>query len=183
MKANKKTHVINLFAGSGAGKSSLSAKLFSDMKSNGYHVELVTEYAKEKAWRGEKIGPYDQIKITGIQSSREANLYHKLDYVITDSPLLLGPIYELYYTKNSLMLDAVNKLMTKAEVNGVVYHNFFLKRQKKFDKRGRFETEAQANEVDKLILNKLKKWDINFESICGTDANKILSIKNYLKLK
>ena len=45
-----KTVVINLFGGPGCGKSTIAAELFAILKKQGYEVELVTEYAKDKVW-------------------------------------------------------------------------------------------------------------------------------------
>ena len=39
--------VVNFFAGAGAGKSTISAEVFSKLKKLGYKTELVGEYAKE----------------------------------------------------------------------------------------------------------------------------------------
>ena len=43
--------VINLFAGPGTGKSTTAAGLFYKMKSKGYMVELVTEFAKDLVYQ------------------------------------------------------------------------------------------------------------------------------------
>ena len=101
------TKVINLFGGSGIGKSTLAAALFTEMKTKLYDVELVTEFVKTMAWDGIKPTLYDQVYILGNQSKCETRLYNKVEYVITDSPLFLGPIYEEYYSGYNLTLESV----------------------------------------------------------------------------
>lgn len=44
-------NVVNIFAGPGAGKSTLAAYFYYKMKMAGVKVELVTEYAKDLTWR------------------------------------------------------------------------------------------------------------------------------------
>ena len=44
------TYFVNIFAGPGAGKSTLAAGLFWYMKQRGEKCELVREFAKELVW-------------------------------------------------------------------------------------------------------------------------------------
>ena len=52
------TLVVNFFAGPGAGKSSMAAGLFAELKFRGVNCELATEYAKDKVWEG-SLGVFD----------------------------------------------------------------------------------------------------------------------------
>lgn len=174
------TKVINLFAGSGAGKSTIAAGLYYQMKLLGLNVELVREYVKTMAWQGIKIGPYDQPYIFGMQLKYESSLYNKVDYIITDSPLLLSPVYELYYRGDSITEHPALKFMNKAKEDGVEYINLFLERNKPFDTRGRYETEEQAKQVDDLLKVKLIEWDMPYTMINATDCDKVKTIMGIL---
>jgi ATP:corrinoid adenosyltransferase len=68
----KKTTVISLFAGPGAGKSTSAAYLYAHLKNRGVNSELVREYVKDRAWEERQIGTYDQIYFLGKQVRREA---------------------------------------------------------------------------------------------------------------
>ena len=46
----KNTLIINLFGGAGIGKSTLMARIFSELKVQGYDCEMVTEFAKDLVW-------------------------------------------------------------------------------------------------------------------------------------
>jgi nicotinamide riboside kinase len=177
------TKVINLYAGSGAGKSTIAAGLFYEMKLRGLNVELVREYVKTMAWQGIKIGPYDQPYIFGMQLKHESTLYGKVDYIITDSPLLLSPVYELYYRGDAITEESANKFIKKACENGVEHINFFLNRTQPFDTKGRFETEQQAKEVDDLLKKKLNDWGYNYVNIDEEGRDKVNFILKYLNIK
>lgn len=174
------TTVINLLSGSGTGKSTLASGLFYTMKSENKSVELVTEFIKGLAWQGHKIGPLDQFWISGEQSRREASLYGKVDYIITDSPLLLSPAYESFYKGKSIVDEAVNKFLLQAEELGVEHKNYFLKRNKVFDPRGRYETEQQAKDFDEFLLDRLNFNDISYTYVDVPDSERISFILNHV---
>ena len=152
------TTVINLFGGSGCGKSTTAAALFSLMKRKGIHVELVREYCKYWAWNDRKVREWDQLYLLGKQSAYESMLYGKVDYIVTDSPILLAGIYQEYRSngEHTYVGDAAKAFMKHASDSGEVdYVNLLLKRSKPFDPRGRWETEQEAQQIDKFVLDYL----------------------------
>lgn len=168
----KKTVVINLFGGPGSGKSTLSAELYWKMKKAGMSVELVREYVKDWAWENRKVDQYDQIYISGNQAKRETSLYGKVDYIITDSPMLLSPFYGDYYSKLDYILPSVVGLMSHAETNGVSYHNYLLKRNKPYVAEGRYENEEQAKDIDSALHSYLVDNKVNFDKLEVEDSKK-----------
>lgn len=175
----KKTVVINLLGGSGTGKSTTSCGLFYHMKLNNMHVELVREYVKQWAWEGRKVGEFDQSYIFGKQSRLESILYGTLDWIITDSPVLLSPIYEKFYNGGSSVIEpSALKFLEKAKEKNVVHLNFVLKRNKPFDTRGRYETAERAIEVDKYLEQYLKDNNIKYTNIDCPDTERVQEIIN-----
>lgn len=103
---NKKLKVIEMIAGPGAGKSSAALLLAGHMKARGYKVEYVREVAKDLIHDGHTRSPRDpslpdhsmfteQDWILATQN----NLYrrmlaHDIEYLVTDTSLLLGLIYK-----------------------------------------------------------------------------------------
>lgn len=163
-----------MLGGSGLGKSTTAAGLYHKMKMEGLNVELVREYVKAWAWTGNKVGQYDQIYIFGKQARSEYMLYGKVDYIITDSPILLSPVYENFYNDgNSMIEEAALKFLKKAENNGIVHINFLLERKKKFNPEGRYETEEQAKEVDKQVSLFLTNHAIPNIKVECTDSERI----------
>ena len=176
------TTVINLFGGSGCGKSTTAALLFSRMKLTGIHVELVREYVKYWAWNDRKVREWDQLYLLGKQSAYESMLYDKVDYIVTDSPILLAGIYQEFRSngKDSYVSEAAQAFMAHAEERGVTYKNFFLKRNKPFDPRGRYETESQAKEVDRFVYDYLCKYSgFKPTEISGPDEYRDAEILSY----
>lgn len=172
------TVVINLLGGSGLGKSTTAALIFGELKLMEKDTELVQEYAKEWAWAGRKILPTDQDEITDEQWRRESQLYGKVNYIVTDSPLILGAVYQKYYSGEDPIKSKIMERLNLAEKEGVVYMNFLLSRNKKFNPKGRFETEEQAREVDEYLQRYLKDNSIPFHSVNLNDRERVTEIIN-----
>lgn len=176
------TKVLNLYGGSGLGKSTTAAGLFYEMKLRGYHCELVREYVKNWAWEGRKITKEDQPHIFEMQAKSENMLYGKVDLIVTDSPLLLSPIYESFYTGDSSVLKTAQAFLTAAKNSGIEYHNFILQRHKPFDTRGRYETVEMAKEVDEYVKKMLNLWEIPYTMIESPDRERVNTILSSLGL-
>lgn len=145
--------IVNMLAGPGAGKSTLSAQLFAELKMRGVCSELVAEYAKEWAWEGKKIQTIDEMIIYGRQLERERRFYAKDDMIaITDRPLELSCIYAAMYAPHRLsMIEHVVKSdREEAKKLGASFINVFVVREKEYSSLGRYESEEQALFIDKL---------------------------------
>lgn len=174
------TKVINLLGGSGIGKSTTAAHLFAEMKYLGLHCELVREYVKMWAWQGKEVGPFDQMYLLGKQSKYESILYGNVNYIVTDSPLLLCPVYELYHSGKITVGESAINFMNDAKTKGVEHINFVLNRTKEFDPRGRYDTKEEAEEVDQLIRKFLNDNSISFTEIKSADRERVTEILQYL---
>jgi len=177
------TKVINLLGGSSVGKSTTSCGLYYNMKLKKINVELVREYVKMWAWLGREVHPYDQIYISGKQAQLESSLYNKVDYIITDSPLLLGPIYELFYTKNSIVLPSVQRQLNYAKENAVEHINYVLERHQKYSQLGRFQNEESAKAFDKFLIEWLNNLNIKYKICKVPDLERVDWILSDLKIK
>jgi nicotinamide riboside kinase len=144
----KITKVINLFGAPGSGKSTTAAGLFHLMKLAGYSVELVAEYAKQMVWDERKNIFHDQLYITAKQNRCLERLRGKVEWVITDSPLLLAAVYE-----NKGYYPSFKPLLTELwnSYNNV---NFLLQRAKPYVATGRNQTEAESD----VIQTEIKDW-------------------------
>ena len=172
----KKQPVIALFGGPGTGKSIFCADIFSALKRKGINCEMAREYAKDIAWqvtpiKGEKIDPRiaeqffkDQQKIFGRQSERLSDLEHKVDVIVTDSPLLLSIIY-----------DPNNDIDFQRSVfnsfNRYENHNYLLTRVFPYEQEGRYQDEEGAKKVDQQIKNLLDSRGVKYTELPAYDYN------------
>ena len=85
--------LINLYGGPGCGKSTLASRIFSFLKKQGYIAELTGEFAKDSIYDDNLSVFNDQYYIFGNQYHRVKRLWNKVQYIISDSPVLLCPIY------------------------------------------------------------------------------------------
>jgi len=177
------TVVVNMLGGSGIGKSTTAAGLYYHMKLAHMNVELVREYVKILAWQGTKIGQFDQVNIFGEQCKLEHTLYGKVDYIVTDSPIVLAPIYESFYHGDSIIEEAAIKFLNKAKQNNVQQLNILLQRNKPYDTKGRFQTEEEAKTVDNMTISFLEKYNIDYHVISGEEENRVSEIMELINAK
>lgn len=174
------TVVVNMLGGSGIGKSTTAAGLYYHMKLSHMNVELVREYVKILAWQGTEIGQFDQVNIFGEQCKLEHTLYGKVDYIITDSPIVLAPIYETFYNGDSIIEEAAIKFLKKAESNGIKHVNIVLGRNKPYDTKGRYQSEDEAMDVDKRTLEFLSRYSMPYYEVGGPDEDRVHKIMEIL---
>lgn len=168
--------VVNLFAGPGSGKSTTCAGVFSNLKLSGINCEMALEYAKDKVWENSLKVLEDQIYVFGKQLHRMWRLKDQVDVIITDSPLLLSILYDSSRNINlkNLVLDQFNSY------NNI---NYFIKRGKDYNPKGRTQTEEEAKEKDEEILKLLNVFDIKYSTVSRNNSVDIITneILNVLK--
>lgn len=164
--SDKNTIVINAFAGPGAGKTTSCLEVAEKLKKQGFVTEYVQEYAKELVYDNNLImldGHYEhQFAILNEQMKRINRLYGKVDFIVTDSPILLNNTY-LNEDKNTEVYlaysDSVNKLYG-------LYNNFnyFVERDTSvFEKEGRIHNLEQSIAIDNELKNMLHNNQIDFD--------------------
>lgn len=150
---------INFFGGPGSGKSTQAAWLFSELKTCQVSVEQVGEYVKAYAYRKQKINPYDQFYITGKQMQYEYRfLANGVDVIVTDSPLLLGPIYAKLYYPQVKIYNALENIIKQYEKEYPPINIFLNRNDKPYVEEGRYQNKNGATNLDKIIKNKLKQF-------------------------
>lgn len=167
--------VINLISGPGAGKSTTRAGIFHKMKTAGMNVEEVTEYAKDVTWDETQVLLADQLFVLANQNRRLTRLQDKVQYAISDSPLLLAINYV-----NPNYLPKYFKDLTLELWDTYDNINFFINRKKAYNPVGRNQTEAEARKIDEDIKEMLKKYNIPFIEIDG-DSNAVDTILQYIE--
>lgn len=159
-----KAVVINLFGGPGLGKSTIAAGLFYSMKVAGFQVESVTEYAKDVVWDQAPNKFSDQLYITAKQNRRLWRLQDQVDWIVSDSPLLLG----IEYAPPEYFPNFYRKLLFEVW-DHYENRNFLLERTTPYDPVGRNQNETEAKEIDISIRKMLDKHKIKYTSLPSND--------------
>lgn len=153
----KKTLVVNLFAGPGAGKTTCAWLIAGELKKKNLVVEYVPEYAKELVWDGKLDllnGSYaHQMQVSTEQNHRVERLLGKVDVVVTDSPVLLGAEYAK---------ERPGEVAVWCMQQHKSHHNFnlFIQRGQHYEKEGRTQDLAESRAIDKAIRTTLDEKGI-----------------------
>lgn len=171
-----KTLVVNLFGAPGAGKSTGAAAIFSKLKMIGINAELIGEFAKDKVWEENSEFFKNQAYIFGKQFFRQSRCDGKVDVMITDSPLPLSILYNTdpYLTENFnlTVMDVFNSY------NNL---NFYINRVKKYNPKGRNQTEEESNSLVEPLKELLKERNILFEEVNGDKQGYDYIVKRILE--
>lgn len=175
IKPFKKTLVVNLLGGPGSGKSSIRAGIFHDLKYKGIDCEEATEYAKDLTWSKSKLALSNQIHVFGEQHNRIWRLIGQVEVIITDSSLLLTPIY-------SKSESSTLRTLAVEEFKSMWNYVAFLKRVKPYNPNGRNQTESEARDIDFKILDLLDNEEIPYETFPGDLDGKDGIVKKILMM-
>lgn len=174
---SKSPLVVNLLGSPGAGKSTGAAYIFAALKMAGINAELVTEFAKDKAWEHNLKAVNNQAYVFGKQCYRMSRCADEVDVIITDSPLFLSIIYNndprLTENFNKSVMDTFNSY------NNI---NFLLKRVKGYNPKGRFQTEEESNQIGDIIWIALTEYNISYD-VVSADEGGYNAIIEKIKLK
>jgi energy-coupling factor transporter ATP-binding protein EcfA2 len=164
--------VVNFFGSPGAGKSTSAAELFSALKRANYRAELVTEYAKDIVYRGDHNTLRCQSLIFGKQLHRIERSLSIVDYVVTDSPILLSAIYGEHETAE-FRQNAVDKFKSFDNINFFITLNV-----DNYKSYGRMQTAQESEEIESKILQMLNQEGLPFQYVRnGFDAFDLLRVQ------
>lgn len=158
----KDTLLVNLYAGPGSGKSTGAAYIFSKLKMAGIDCELVTEYAKDRVWQDDQFPlQHCQLYVTGKQALKIARVLGKVDVIVTDSPIMMGAMYTDEQPHKDVCI-----------YEGLKYKNTFniyVDRKKRYVENGRNQTEAEARQIDREIIDMLDRNGVEYIHADGTE--------------
>ena len=158
----KRTIIINFIAGPGAGKTILAALTFAELKLRGKICEYVQEYAKTLVWLKKFELLNDQYFVSSHQNDllRAITSAGKVDYVITDGPLLNGLYYNRYNPDNVSAVDKTEQFVLDRYAEFDNFNIYLHRGTFPYEQEGRLQTLEQAKEVDRVLLAMLKEKGI-----------------------
>ena len=122
----------------GSGKSTTASYLFAELKAKGYDVELVVDVAKDLVWDNDLYKLSNQLLVFSNQLQKLDRLIDKVDYAITDSPLLMQIGF---YKERHLPAPKQYKKLCITYNNHYNNINIMLKSNKKISQVGRAELD------------------------------------------
>ncbi len=160
---------INIYGGPGVGKSTLAARIYSDLRRRLSSIELVQEVVKQYVYAGRTLKPWDYVHIFGQQFEAEhLPLSAGVKTIITDSPLFLqciyadrcdSPVYEPL-VDICRMFDKEYSVM-----NLLVLHS----KATPYETLGRWQDKDGASKVGKIIKDALDTHLIDYIPINPMD--------------
>jgi len=161
------TVIVNVLGGPGVGKSTTATGVFSRLKQENVLCEYVNEYPKEIVWEGTNELLKNQIHIFAEQLRRQWRLMGKVDFVITDCPILLNLIYFDYWHKQNPTFTEDYVKLTKeyflSTFNQFTNVNFYIHRNKPYQEKGRVQTFEEAKTIDEDVWNLLNFHKIPYQ--------------------
>jgi len=169
---NRTTIVINAFGGAGAGKTVACMDICQQLKKQGYNAEYVSEYCKDLVYENSDMlsgTAKNQFKILQEQMRRVDRLIGQVDFVVTDSPILLNSIY------NKELTPEYEEMVTSL-FNQYDNFTFVVERDKThFQTEGRIHTLEESIEKDNEIKNMLHDKDIYFGTYNHDTIHKVVN--------
>lgn len=165
--------VINGYGGPGAGKSTACMEITAALKKEGYNAEYVQEYAKELVYEKDMEmldgSPEHQYEILKEQTRRMDRLYDQVDFIVTDSPVMLNTIYNKQLTPEYESL--VNELQEE-----YINYSFFMERDvSNFEEEGRIHNLTESIEKDNEIKDMLQRNEIKYKTYNHENVNEIVN--------
>ncbi|SRR6266581_4205712 len=161
------TKLINLFAGPSSGKTTIACGIFHWMKDKRLNIEYAPEYAKDIMWDSSYHLLDDQMSIFGKQHRRIYRLLNKVEYIITDSPLLFSLVYgrEAMKKYDDTWRDSFHRLVLDLHYQYENYNYFVERGDRKYIREGRTQDVDAAKEKDLQMHQMLNENKIHYKTI------------------
>lgn len=177
------TVLINLFGSSSAGKSSLMADLFQTLKFKGYTVEMCPEIIKQWAWDGIHPNKYDQYFLMGQEIKQQSRLLGKVDFAISDSPVIQNSFYNWYLNKADNLFQPSKDYLDMVIADGHTVVNYMLFRNKPFETKGRYQSEEESDMIASALLKYVTERGFYVPKLPGQDHERVEAILKNLKIE
>lgn len=165
---------VSFFGRPSAGKSTTASYVFSLLKENGYHAELVQEWVKKLAHQKVELDYWHQLLIFSEQLMSERFLHAKDQDIITvtDSPVCLGWMYARHYDIEFWpQLLEIWRIYQKRSPKELMIR--LDPGDRFYNEKGRWQTYEQALELDRKFLSWMEEEGIQFTTFNTKDKDQI----------
>jgi adenylate kinase family enzyme len=165
------TKIINIIGAPGAGKTTIAALIFAKLKLYSKKVEYIQEIAKNLVWMEKYSQLNNQYSLSNKQYQILNNINGKVEYIVTDGPLLNGLYYNRYNKDNvcdikkteKFIIDSYNKFNN---INIYIHRGDF-----PYEQEGRIQTEKESDEIDKILIEILNSLNIEYKEFNSNTKN------------
>ena len=170
----------------GAGKSTLAAGLFYNLKVMGMKVEWIPELIKTKVYEGVDFSKdgFDIANTLKQQSFEEIfeKARHKIDFLVIEAPLCNGYFYSSFYKKKDEAVILKKIAEKKINTYDII---FFMERldSEKYVQFGRKESREESEQLQKHIKKELKNIDYKGKVVSVNLKTPISEVLKHLNLE
>lgn len=159
-----KTVVVNFIGSPSAGKTTMCALLFAELKMLHQSVEIVPEFAKRLVWLERFDLLNNQHYVTSKQYRYLKSMKGKVRFILTDGSLLLG----IHYNKSNK-----NNICNVVKLEGQIiewindFDNIYIHLERgeyEYDQAGRIETEQESNQVNLELIKIMDNLGVQYKS-------------------
>ena len=164
------TEILNLLGGPGSGKSVNGLLLTGTLKKSGRKAEYASEFAKDAVWDKNFETLQDQIYVFAKQNKRLYRLVNQVDYVVTDTSLLLSLTYlndsTKKFVKDRSYWEKCFEDLIIETYNQYDNINFYCERGNwEYETIGRRQTLEESLVKDNETLAILDKFEIKYQKV------------------
>ncbi|NBU33891.1 hypothetical protein EB118_02200 [bacterium] len=154
--------VVNFIGAPSVGKSLMAALTFAELKHKHKSAELIQEFAKTLVWQGRFEELNNQWYVSNSQYKMLKAVDSKVDYICTDSALILGLLYNRYHKDNvSDIAKTERMILDKMDE----FRNIYILLERgdfPYETIGRIHTEEESNEIQERLKMLLDEFSIRY---------------------
>ena len=175
-----KTKVINILGAPSVGKSTIASLVFAELKMLHYSAEIIHEYAKQLIYQGKFDELDNQYNVTFNQYHLVKCIENKVEYIVTDSPLILGCVYNKYHVGNVSNISKTEKMILEKNAE---FENIYIYIERNpdfpYETAGRIHSSNESDTIGSLLKKVLQENNIVYKSFVS-DRNSIPDILEWI---